>query len=93
MPSGRRPGPPQPAPVLNELLTTGIPEHLAGLAVAIGSLRVEANLTQQQLADRSGLHHSVVTGIERGTRDPTFTTLVRLRAAFNCEHWQTLLGC
>ncbi|MDQ3726460.1 MAG: helix-turn-helix domain-containing protein [Actinomycetota bacterium] len=56
------------------------PEH-AALGEAIRQLRLEAELSQEQLAERAGTDLTQVGGIERGVRNPSYTTLVRLANA------------
>jgi transcriptional regulator with XRE-family HTH domain len=56
------------------------PEHQA-LGEAIRRLRTTAGLTQEQLADRMATDLTQIGGIERGVRNPSYTTLVRLAAA------------
>jgi transcriptional regulator with XRE-family HTH domain len=56
------------------------PEH-AALGEAIRRLRLEAKLSQEQLAERAGTDLTQIGGIERGVRNPSYTTLVRLAAA------------
>lgn len=53
------------------------PEH-AALGTAIVELRRRAELTQEALAERSELHLTHVGGIERGVRNPSYATLVKL---------------
>lgn len=55
-------------------------EH-AALGEAIRRLRLEANLSQEQLAERAGTDLTQVGGIERGVRNPSYTTLLRLADA------------
>jgi len=56
------------------------PEH-AALGEAIRQLRLEAELSQEQLAERASTDLTQVGGIERGVRNPSYTTLVRLATA------------
>jgi transcriptional regulator with XRE-family HTH domain len=56
------------------------PEH-AALGDAIRRLRLERGLSQEQLAERAGTDLTQIGGIERGVRNPSYTTLVRLAAA------------
>jgi transcriptional regulator with XRE-family HTH domain len=56
------------------------PEHLA-LGEAVRRLRTNAGLSQEQLADRMATDLTQIGGIERGVRNPSYTTLVRLAAA------------
>jgi transcriptional regulator with XRE-family HTH domain len=39
------------------------------------------NLTQEQLAKRTGLHRTYITDLEVGNRNPTLKTLARLARA------------
>jgi transcriptional regulator with XRE-family HTH domain len=55
------------------------PEH-AALGDAIRRLRTEAGLSQEQLAERAATDLTQVGGVERGVRNPSYTTLVRLAA-------------
>jgi transcriptional regulator with XRE-family HTH domain len=56
------------------------PEH-AALGEALRRLRQEAGISQEQLAERAATDLSQVGGIERGLRNPSYATLVRLAAA------------
>jgi transcriptional regulator with XRE-family HTH domain len=55
------------------------PEHGA-LGEAVRRLRTEAGLSQEQLAERASTDLTQVGGIERGVRNPSYATLVRLAA-------------
>jgi transcriptional regulator with XRE-family HTH domain len=54
--------------------------HVA-LGRAIRAHRAVLGISQEALADRSGLHRTYVGGIERGERNPSFTNIVRLADA------------
>lgn len=56
------------------------PEH-AALGAAIQLLREEAGLSQEALADLSEVHPTHIGGLERGVRNPSYATLLRLAAA------------
>ncbi len=53
------------------------PEH-AALGDALRQLRHEAGLSQEQLAEGAQTDLTQVGGIERGVRNPSHTTLLRL---------------
>lgn len=45
--------------------------------------RKALEMTQEQLADRSGLSQQYISGLERGSRNPTILTLHELSAALH----------
>jgi transcriptional regulator with XRE-family HTH domain len=56
------------------------PEH-AALGEAIRTLRLEGGMSQEQLAEGAGTDLTQIGGIERGVRNPSYTTLLRLADA------------
>lgn len=58
------------------------PDH-AALGEAIRTLRLEAGMSQEQLAEGAGTDLTQIGGIERGVRNPSYTTLVRLAGALD----------
>jgi len=44
-------------------------------------LRQEKGWSQEEMADRSGLHRTYISGMERGIRNPTVTVLERVARA------------
>lgn len=56
------------------------PEH-AALGEAVRITRVEAGLSQEQLADAAHLHITVLGDVERGVGNPNYATLVKLAHA------------
>lgn len=44
----------------------------------VQALRQDRSLSQEELADRAGLHRTYVSGVERGVRNPTLTVLEKL---------------
>lgn len=48
-------------------------------------LRRERGLTQEQLAERSGLSQQYISGLESGKRNPTVRTLFELAQALEKE--------
>jgi transcriptional regulator with XRE-family HTH domain len=55
-------------------------------------LRDGAALTQEELANRSGIHTTEISRLERGWRNPSYETLRRLAAGLDhpCSHIFTL---
>lgn len=60
------------------------PAH-AALGDAIRQLRTEAEMSQEELAEAAGTDLTQVGGIERGVRNPSYTTLLRLAQALGTE--------
>jgi transcriptional regulator with XRE-family HTH domain len=44
-------------------------------------LRGERGLSQEDLAERSGLHRTYISGIERGIRNPTLSIILQIASA------------
>ncbi len=51
------------------------------LILAMLELRSKQNLTQQELADRTGINRSDINKIENGNANPSLKTMKRLAAA------------
>ena len=47
---------------------------------ALIGARIESNMTQKELAEKTGIRQSNISRIENGTTSPTVETLVRLAA-------------
>lgn len=60
------------------------PEH-AALGEAVRTLRLEAGMSQEDLADAADTDLTQVGGIERGVRNPSYTTLLRLASGLETE--------
>lgn len=58
----------------------------------VRSLRQQAGLSQEALAELTGLHRTYVSGIERGERNLSFVNLCRLADAFRLSPSQLLRG-
>lgn len=58
------------------------PAH-AALGRAIREFRLSADISQEDLADRAGLHRTYVGGIERGERNVSFGNLIKLTRALD----------
>lgn len=55
---------------------------LRAFAANLIRLRAEAGLTQDQLAARSGVSQSHISGLEKGTWEPRLSTVLALARAF-----------
>lgn len=53
------------------------------LGRAIKNKRSEMKLSQEELAERAGLHRTYISDIERGARNPTLSSIERLARALN----------
>ncbi len=53
-------------------------------------IRLERAWSQEELAFRSGLHRTYVSGVERGTRNPTVVVLQQLAEALEVPAGQLL---
>jgi transcriptional regulator with XRE-family HTH domain len=49
----------------------------------VRELRVASAISQETLAERSGMHRTYVGGIERGERNVSYTNLLRLARALS----------
>jgi len=54
---------------------------LDAFAANVRAARERAGLTQEAVADASGIHSTEVSRIERGKRDPRVSTVLRLAEA------------
>lgn len=50
----------------------------AAVAIALTTARKNANISQEELAHRSGLDRTYISGIERGVRNITLNSLERV---------------
>jgi transcriptional regulator with XRE-family HTH domain len=60
-------------------------KYLAQLGKQIREIRKAKGLSQEQLALQSGIDRSYVGGVERGERNISFLTLMKLAVCLNCD--------
>ena len=65
--------------------------HLKQLGVAIREVRTEQNVSQEALADASGIDRSHLGKIERGERNVTFLNVLRIAGALGMKPSAILL--
>lgn len=54
-------------------------------AAAVRRRRLELRLSQEDLAERSGLDRTYISGVERGVRNPTLKTAQRIAEALEIQ--------
>lgn len=62
------------------------------LGERIRSLRKEANLSQEELADTAGLHRTYIGAIERGERNISLINIVQIARALRVKPASLLEG-
>jgi len=58
---------------------------LLGFAKKVRIRRYELGLTQEQLAEKAEFHVNFIGGIERATRNPSLTSLIKLAKALEVD--------
>ena len=75
---------------MEDMLSTLEDEISRRVGRTVKQQRNAAALSLRELAARSGISSSMISDIERGTKSPTVTTLVRLAQALGeccCASW------
>lgn len=65
---------------------------LKSLGERIRLARTSIGLSQEALAERAGLHRTYVSSVERGERNPTLATLLKLGEALGVDLGDLLRG-
>ena len=72
-------------PDLSELVGRGVSRERAYIAVRVATLCVRRNWGWSDLAREAGINAFLVEGLERGTRDVRFSTLLKLAKALSAN--------
>lgn len=67
-------------------------DALRAFGQRIRERRVELGLSQEALADRAGLHRTYVSAVERGIRNLTLTSILRLAVALDLDPAKLVTG-
>jgi transcriptional regulator with XRE-family HTH domain len=57
----------------------------ARVGLNVQQARRERGLSQEELADRAGVHQTYLSGVERGRRNPTVTVLQKIAEALGLD--------
>ena len=60
-------------------------DTLKRVGANIQRLRKEKGWSQEELADRTGLHRTYISSVERGKRNPTIKVIVKFMIALECD--------
>ena len=82
----------QDAPRKEDLVNQGISRVRALLASRVGELRVARDWNWRDLACAAGMNAKQVEDVEKGARDPAFTTVVKLANGLGVRSIDELLG-
>jgi len=64
-------------------------QELRDLGRVLRSFRTRSGISQEDLADRAGLHRTYVGSVERGERNPSFLSLTKILEASGAR-WTSL---
>ncbi len=69
-----------------------MPDSRQQFGAAVRKLRLLRGLSQEELAEATGLHRTYIGGIERGERNPSLVNIVRLAAALRVSPSELVAG-
>jgi predicted transcriptional regulator len=76
----------RPLERLHERIITGDRGwFFANIAGKVADRRVAMNMSQRELAEKTGTTQSAIARLERGGRPPRIDTLLRIAEALDCE--------
>lgn len=84
----KRPGyihPPSQCPARRQLPEAGAEDMAARIGANIRRARDASLLTQEQLAQRAGLHPSAISLFENGRQRPSAVNIIRVCLALHCS--------
>jgi transcriptional regulator with XRE-family HTH domain len=58
----------------------------------VRTLRGDAGISQEKLAELSGLHRTYISGVERGERNPSLTSISRIAKALKVSLSELMEG-
>lgn len=61
--------------------TDSTKEELLTLGNKVKKRRQQLKLSQEEFSDRAGVHRTYISQFELGSRNPTYTTLVKIASA------------
>lgn len=67
-------------------------QSLVKLGASLRNRRIELGLTQEALAEKANLDPTYISGIERGTRNPSFLSLYKIIKSLGSTFSKITLG-
>jgi transcriptional regulator with XRE-family HTH domain len=61
---------------------------LIDFSTELKRLRLESGFSQESLSDAAELHHTYISMLERGRRNPSLVTLHKIAKAFEMKTWE-----
>ena len=66
--------------------------ELSRFGETVRTIRKKKGFSQEELADRSGLHRTYIGGIERGERNLSLQNIIALAEGLDCEIAELFIG-